>query len=404
MSVTTRSDPHACGTHADTRLRYVYGQRLTAVDLADEQAYLLGQSRFLAERGLGAGVVCGLRAERIPPREGHAPAVRVTAGAALDGCGRRIVVPGDHCLDVGAWYATNRDDLGWEEPGSYPAWIGLRHAEHPSHPTTVPRDPCGCDATSCAYGRVRDGFDLALHPATGPAEIDTRDDLLPHLCDQLAGAAPERVLTPAACPACRCDAWLLLAAVDVTVLEIPGGPGLRATAVSAPDHTDPRRRDLLSLEAVQRLATAVAGVLDGWCAAGPAVGEVSGDGEVDEEGALTQARLTVEVQLAADPAADGDAAPLAEATFDPDTQVRLAGLGGDGWEVLAADVTYDPDSRQIRLSTGDARLDTPYRLRIVSDPLRPVSDMRLRPLRPSPWSRTVEWRLADDTVTVHAHP
>lgn len=402
MTATLRSGTCACDAPVGSRLRYVYGRRLTAADLADEQAYLLGQTRFLAQRVLGSGVLCGLRSEHVPPPEGRSPAIRVGAGAALDGCGRRIVVEADHCLDVGAWFAARRDELGWDQPGTYPAWVGLRYAEHPSHPVTVPRDPCGCEDGACAYGRVRDGFELVLHAEGGPAEVDARDDPLPQLCEQAgAGVDPALLRSPDDCPACRCEAWLLLAGVEVQVEEIAGGGGLRATGAST-DDTDPRRRDLLSLADVHRLLAGVAGAVDGWCAEGPTLGPVSGEGDLGEDDALDEARLAVDVVPAHGP--DDGIVELAASTFDPDTQVRLTRLGDGGWEPLDADVTYEAGERQIRLVTDAAELDTPYRLQVVSDPDRPLADLRLRPLRPSAWSRTVVWGRTDDSVTFDAHP
>ena len=63
-TTTCCDDPCGCEESAFARLRYSYGQRLTAVDLLDEQAYLIGKDRFVARHVLGAGILCGLRAVR----------------------------------------------------------------------------------------------------------------------------------------------------------------------------------------------------------------------------------------------------------------------------------------------------------------------------------------------------
>jgi hypothetical protein len=92
------------------RLRYFFGQRLNVVDLADEQSYFAGKQRFHNARAHGAGVLCGLTADRYVFPQGSPPAtattlLRVHRGAALDACGREIVVGWDQCIDVAAWYA-----------------------------------------------------------------------------------------------------------------------------------------------------------------------------------------------------------------------------------------------------------------------------------------------------------
>src|SRR5207249_2616313 len=92
------------------RLRYFFGQRLGVVDLADEQSYLVGKQRFHNLRAHGTGVLCGLRAERYVFPQGSLATdpttlLRVHRGAALDGCGREIIVGWDQCIDVAAWYA-----------------------------------------------------------------------------------------------------------------------------------------------------------------------------------------------------------------------------------------------------------------------------------------------------------
>src|SRR5262245_51949706 len=98
------------------RLRYYFGQRLGVVDLSDEQAYVVGKQRFHNARAHGAGVLCGLRAERYRFPQGAAATtpttlLRVRRGAALDACGREIVVGWDQCIDVAAWWRQNAPQL-----------------------------------------------------------------------------------------------------------------------------------------------------------------------------------------------------------------------------------------------------------------------------------------------------
>src|SRR3954469_24897464 len=115
MTATLTTDP--CGETAClvppaefVRLRYFFGQRLGVVDLADEQSYLVGKQRLHNLLGHGVGVLCGLRSTRYAFPQGAPPSLpttllRVSRGAALDGCGREIVVGWDQCIDVAAWLA-----------------------------------------------------------------------------------------------------------------------------------------------------------------------------------------------------------------------------------------------------------------------------------------------------------
>src|SRR5262249_18297732 len=177
----TSDEAARCATPPEfVRLRYFFGQRLGVVDLTDEQAYVVGKQRFHNLRAHGAGVLCGLRAERFLFPAGVPPStptrvLLVRKGAALDGCGREIVVGWDQCIDVGAWFAKHlatSDDLQhWFDPGAEHAlWLAVCYRDCPSDPQPAPRDPCGCDPGGCELGRVREGFELKL---LTKSEIDT---------------------------------------------------------------------------------------------------------------------------------------------------------------------------------------------------------------------------------------
>src|SRR5581483_9070227 len=345
---------------------YSYGQRLTAVDLLDEQSYLVGKDRFVARHVLGAGILCGLRASRGDGPPDRTPTIRVTRGAALDLCGRAIVVEHDQCLDVAAWFARRRDELSWSDPGTYPAWIGLRYGECPSDPIRVPGDPCGCDGGGCVYTRVHESFELALHAADGPVDPAKAPPSWDELCHGLAEHPSAVPLAPESCPPCSCEEWLLVATVDVTLDRPAGGAGLRAVDVGAPVEGDPRRLTLHSLAALQHVVTSL-GAAD--CEPGPAISGLEGDGDL---------------------AADGSPVPLAAATVDAD-RLSLLRVGAAGWEAVDSSVTYDDGAAAFELKTDAAELARPYRLVLQDDPARPTVDEQLRPLRPSVFSRGVRW-------------
>lgn len=85
------------------RNRYFYGKLIDAPHLALEQDYVRGSDAQLANLVLGAGVLCGLNVTAVA--SGSEVGVRVSAGVALDGWGRRIVVPDD--VDIVPLKVTN---------------------------------------------------------------------------------------------------------------------------------------------------------------------------------------------------------------------------------------------------------------------------------------------------------
>jgi hypothetical protein len=235
-----------CGTLPPgfVRLRYFYGKRLGVIDFVDEQRYHAGKQRFHNQRLHGAGALCGLGVALFAPGE---TVLRVGKGAALDACGREIVVGYDQCIDVDAWYVRWRteqlaDDPEWTPPVAgdlLRLCVALRFRECTSSPEPAPRDPCACDATGSDYGRVREEFELRLlvHDEAAahipPALAPPRPGLDVALGGALGGgdlAARLRGRLAAGCAEAEPDAWLVLACFDATLdaaLE-------HVTALSAP--------------------------------------------------------------------------------------------------------------------------------------------------------------------------
>ena len=124
------------------RVRYYFGQRLGVMELNDEAAYHAGKQAFHNARLHGAGVLCGLRAERFvfPAGTTATTVLRVTKGAALDWCGREIVVGADQCIDLAAWFAANRarpELKGWTAGTQQNLNVVLCYRECPSDPSIV---------------------------------------------------------------------------------------------------------------------------------------------------------------------------------------------------------------------------------------------------------------------------
>ena len=93
MTSSGSGDRRLAGLHAPRRNRYYAGKLLAASDLEMEQDYLRGADAQMARHVLGAGVVCGL--DVTVEDAGDRPSVHIGAGLALDGWGRRVVVPCD---------------------------------------------------------------------------------------------------------------------------------------------------------------------------------------------------------------------------------------------------------------------------------------------------------------------
>ena len=377
-STTCCDGPCTCGTGATARLRYTFGQRLTAVDLLDEQSYHRAKDRFVNQHVLGYGLLCGLAVERGGGPPDLTPTLRVRRGTALDACGNAITVGNDQCIDVSAWFATHRDELGWTEPGDHGAWIGLRYKECPGDPVAVPRDPCGCGHEGCAYSRVHESFELALHADDGPI----------HPVDHPPGRCAGGTLASGlpACPDCDCDPWLLVAAIDVTVSDPGAGARLQATEVSEPDITDRRRIELFTLQALQDLVERLS-VDSEPCAQGPRIGGVTGGGTTTDAGDLDEVEVVVQIDLATD--ADGADVPLvAETIADP--PLRLHRLGDAGWEEPASAAERDEATGTLRATSSDVAVDQWHRLALGQHDGGTV-DERLQPLRPTAWSIAIRW-------------
>ena len=381
------------------RLRYFFGQRLGVVDLADEQSYLAGKQRFHNLRAHGWGVLCGLEAERYVFPQGSATntpstLLRVRRGAALDPCGREIVVGWDQCIDVAAWYA--------QHPAAKPKsgaelllWVALCYRECPSDPAPAPRDPCGCEPGGCEYARIREGFELMLltddeakllktdEPARGFA-VSGEEVLEGSIESALEIKIARLVGTP--CPEPPYDPCLLLASVKAKL----SSDLKKVEDIDKPDNTIKRHRSLLStLELQEALLTALAAASGGGLiGAGPRLQTISFAG-----GATTDAGT---LSIALEPDAD-----LSRHPFDSPAQltVKVSQFKDDGtWAAVPpSSETYVPISpRHIELAwTGGLADQGRYRVLITNDPAQPVVNTKMRPLTPLVWAR--HFRLIKDS-------
>lgn len=365
------SDADCCSLPAEfVRLRYYFGQRLGVVDLFDEQHYHAGKQRFHNIRSHGAGVMCGLTAERfaLPATAEPTTVLRVKRGAALDPCGHELVVNADQCIDVAAWFQKHQSELQWTA-GDHTLTVAICYRECPSNPMPSPRDPCGCDSGGCEFGRVREGFELKLLTDKEAAHcfnetFPVRAKLRAALADRDLAATIE-TLAGAACPDLPPDACLCLASFTVTVGQSP----LRVTAIGEPNNAIPTRATLLSTAALQELLLGMAGQTSGASGAGPSLGAASFAGQ----------ELSIPIALA-------DNVALVKQTFDPGF-VQVRRFKPNGWDnpetvTVALDTGASP---RIRIKWASAPQKGNYRLTITSPTEKPIVDEHMRSLRPDPF-------------------
>lgn len=173
-----------------SRLRFHYGQCLSAEDFEAEQRYFVLRQRLHNALLHGVGTVWGLAIHRKePPPEGGDQLI-CEPGMAMDPLGREIWVPQPLCLDLAAleasfWSqlqpspspsaasappataATDPDEPAAPAPASDApdrrrAYVVLRYEACLSDEVPVIPLPCGDDHDGLAASRLRDSFRLCL--------------------------------------------------------------------------------------------------------------------------------------------------------------------------------------------------------------------------------------------------
>ena len=72
--------------------RYFYGKLLTVRDFEIEQSYFRGKDALINRLIHGGGIVCGLEVSNPQEGENQKFTTNLSAGVAIDCCGREIVV------------------------------------------------------------------------------------------------------------------------------------------------------------------------------------------------------------------------------------------------------------------------------------------------------------------------
>jgi hypothetical protein len=402
-SLCPPDDCGPCGTLPPgfVRLRYFYGKRLGVVDFRDEQRYHAGKMRFHNRHLHGAGVLCGLGTSLFAVNE---TVVRVGKGAALDACGREIIVGYEQCIDVDAWYVRLRarelaDDPAWTPPldgDLLRLCVALRFRECPSGIEPAPRDPCACDASGSDYGRVREEFQLELvlheaaHAHVPPPIAPPRPGLDVALARAIGGGdLTERVraLLHAGCAEVESDDWLVLACFGARL--------------------DPAREHVTEIVEIESVATMLYSsalieelVVRDVGATLEAGALAAGAPEIDAFG------FTLGDPSAGDPIDQLDrlelalTGPIVEATA-LGARYELRRLTTQ-WDppASAPTIEYDaggtaaPPTITVAPPAGFLVAGGNYRLAVIADVEEPIVDEQLRPLRPL--RPSFHFRIIDD--------
>lgn len=105
--------------------RYYYGKMLTSADFQAEQRYNEYKRMFLNQMVLGRGVLCGLGVRMLDERT-----LLIESGAAVDGAGREITVPGDTVKKLSAFE-------GYDSLAKQKAVLYVRYREETAQPVCV---------------------------------------------------------------------------------------------------------------------------------------------------------------------------------------------------------------------------------------------------------------------------
>src|SRR6478672_9778215 len=100
----------SCELRSPTRNSYWYGKLMLPQDFIDEQRYHRDKMRHHNMRLHGTGVVCGLLVTQDPNPACRDRLVTVTAGSALDCCGRELLLTDADRFDVAALPAVRAID------------------------------------------------------------------------------------------------------------------------------------------------------------------------------------------------------------------------------------------------------------------------------------------------------
>lgn len=160
-------------------VNYVRGMVLGVDEFTQEFAYLSGRDQWLARDLIGYGTVRGLEVlvEDTGEPVDHLRKWKVTvsAGAALDPCGRLVCVPRAQCGYLNEWLKGHADDLKDVVAGPLTLDLTLAYRDCETDATPIPGEPCRSEDELMAPSRIADDFlvELSLKPTHHQKEEDT---------------------------------------------------------------------------------------------------------------------------------------------------------------------------------------------------------------------------------------
>jgi hypothetical protein len=404
-------------------------------DYVDEQRFHLGKMRFHNEKLHGAGILCGLKVSLLAP---DGVALRVARGAALDDCGREIVVGYDQCVDVAEWFKAQKRTIRADDDRCKPdrerrvrLCVVLAYSECAGAPESAPQSICapqsgcscgGCGSGGCScggggaracpdpcgehaeFGRVTEEFQLKLmfwedaKRVTEHALYPSKDEIDAAVAEASGGIGLLQSLAKPIrerCPGSD-DGWLLLACFDAVLDQHDDD---EVVAVRNIDH-ECASQVLLSTEVIQYLLAELFAEVDPDIG-GPEIANIAfrKTGPERYQFSLT---LTAEID---------------DASLDVDGSFDLRRLKDDGWDAPSSNTVsakyatsmrgdYDVDGPAIYLIVENSGrfLEPGGRYQLFIPPAsEPVVDAQLRHLRP----RNLAWRFgierdpdSGDLVTV----
>lgn len=210
------------------RNNFWYGKLMGVQEFQREQQYLLELQRTLSRLTIGSGVLCGLGVARA-----GVAGVRIESGAAVDGAGRLVLVPGPVEIDDITRWLCPVPASGKPDPGTYE--LCLLHHECPTDP--APALVTDCDTRiECKPGAIEERFRI---------EVRWRDN--DEVCGELCVNCRELVEPGRTC-ACGSDcvelaviAWDGQAIVEISMdgrAEIPSNRALYEWQHCQTDHCE----------------------------------------------------------------------------------------------------------------------------------------------------------------------
>lgn len=158
-----------CHFEPFVRNNYFDGKFMVARDFIDETHYHSEKLRHHQVRLHGWGVVCGLLAGQHSNEQCQDRYIRIQPGAAIDCCGREILVREEDFVDLKSQlkelYEKDRNNSQL-----HTLQVCIKFRECGTEDVPVLFDECGCDETKCDHNRILESYaievlvDPVLHP------------------------------------------------------------------------------------------------------------------------------------------------------------------------------------------------------------------------------------------------